>query len=92
VLAASEAAANSIEHAYGSDGRGVVTVMAQLGGGGRLEMTVRDEGTWREGNGDNDRGRGLMIMRAILDTVAIERDEGATVLRMSRAPREPTSA
>jgi serine/threonine-protein kinase RsbW len=92
VLAASEAAANSIEHAYGSDGRGVVTVMAQLGGDGRLEMTVRDEGTWREGNGDNDRGRGLMIMRAIVDTVAIERDEAATVLRMSRAPREPTSA
>jgi serine/threonine-protein kinase RsbW len=92
VLAASEAASNAIEHAYGSDGRGVVTVMARLEDDGRLEMTVRDEGTWRDGNGDDDRGRGLLIMRAILDSVAIERDDEATVLRLTRSPRPKASA
>jgi serine/threonine-protein kinase RsbW len=92
VLAASEAASNAIEHGYGCDGKGVVTVMAQLEDDGRLEMTVRDEGKWRDGNGDDDRGRGLLIMQAIVDALAIERDDEATVLRMSRSPKQKASA
>src|SRR4029450_2800840 len=88
VLAASEAASNAIEHGYGCDGKGVVTVMALLEDDGRLEMTVRDEGTWRDANGDDNRGRGLPIV----DALAIERDDGATVLRMSRSPEQKASA
>jgi serine/threonine-protein kinase RsbW len=91
VLAASEAASNAVEHGYGSDGAGIVTVLAQLHDG-RLELSVRDEGTWRETRSDTDRGRGLTIMQAIVDELSIEREDGATVLRMSQSAREPTSA
>ncbi len=83
VLAISEAAANAIEHAYGCDGEGVVTVMASLGDG-RLEVEVRDEGRWRDDPGDGDRGRGLAIMRSIMERLSVERDNGATVVRMGQ--------
>jgi serine/threonine-protein kinase RsbW len=91
VLAVSEAAANAVEHGYGCDGTGIVTVMARLVDD-RLEVTVRDEGIWREERRDTDRGRGLMIMRAIVDDFSIAQENGATVLRMSQSAREPTSA
>ena len=91
VLAVSEAAANAIEHGYGCDGTGLVTVSARFDGA-RLDVTVRDEGTWRETRSDTDRGRGLSIMRAIVDDFSIERENGATVLHMSCEARETTSA
>ena len=83
VLAISEAAANAIEHAYGCDGEGVVTVKASLGDGS-LEVEVRDEGGWRDDPGDGERGRGLAIMGAIMDRLSVERDNGATVVRMAQ--------
>jgi serine/threonine-protein kinase RsbW len=91
VLAVSEAASNAVEHGYGCDADGIVTVMARLDDE-RLEVTVRDEGKWREGQSDTHRGRGLSIMRAIVDELSIARENGATVLRMSRAAREVPSA
>ena len=87
VLAVSEAAANAVEHAYDCDGAGIVTVMARIDGE-RLDIAVRDEGTWSEDHGQADRGRGLSIMRAIVDELSVGRENGATVLRMSRAVRE----
>jgi serine/threonine-protein kinase RsbW len=90
VLAVSEAAANSIEHGYGGDGAGVVTVMASLHDG-RLDVEVRDEGAWRDGPRDGDRGRGLAIMRSIMDRLSVERDDGATVVRMGQPVEQETS-
>jgi serine/threonine-protein kinase RsbW len=93
ILAVSEAAANSIEHGYGSDGVGIVTVRAQLDDD-RVEVSVHDEGTWHERdgraakNGDSDRGRGLRIVEALVDDVSIERTNGATVVRMTRKARD----
>jgi serine/threonine-protein kinase RsbW len=83
VLAVSEAAANAVEHGYGSNGEGIVTVKASLDRG-RLEVQVRDEGGWRDGPGDGDRGRGLAIMGSIMEDVSVERDDGATVVRMGQ--------
>jgi anti-sigma regulatory factor (Ser/Thr protein kinase) len=41
---------------------------------------VRDRGGWREGRSD-DRGRGLPLMRALMDAVEIEqRPTGSTVV------------
>jgi serine/threonine-protein kinase RsbW len=91
VLAVSEAAANSVEHGYGCDGEGVVTVMASLRDS-RLEVEVRDEGRWQDGPGDGDRGRGLAIMGSIMDRVSVERDDGATVVRMGQPLDERASA
>ena len=55
-LAASEACANAIEHAYGpSPGR--LAVSASISGGAAV-VAVRDFGSWREPRGKN-RGRGL---------------------------------
>jgi serine/threonine-protein kinase RsbW len=92
VLAVSEAAANAIEHGYGSDGAGIVTVVARLNGSARLEITVRDEGAWRDEASDVDRGRGLLIMQAIVDEFSIVRENDGTVLRMSRSAHEKASA
>ena len=66
-----------MEHGYGCDGSGIVTVMARFDAG-RLELTVRDEGIWRDARSDTDRGRGLSIMQAIVDDFS---SSGRTGLR-----------
>lgn len=91
VLAVSEGAANAVEHGYGCDGAGLVTVTARFEGGS-LDITVRDEGSWRESSGRTDRGRGLTIIRAIVDEMTIARDDGATVMHMRTGIRETTAA
>ena len=91
VLAVSEAAANAVEHGYGCDGEGVVTVMASLDDGW-VHVEVRDEGTWQEGRGDGDRGRGLAIIRSIMDRLSVERNHGSTVVRMGQPVERRTSA
>jgi anti-sigma regulatory factor (Ser/Thr protein kinase) len=52
---------------------------------GHLEICVRDEGVWQEASSDTDRGRGLDIIRAIVEELSIRHEEGATVLRMRTA-------
>ena len=84
VLAVSEAAANAVEHGYGCDGTGLVTVVAHRLDG-RLEISVRDEGVWQEASSSTDRGRGLDIIRAIVEELSIRHEHGATVLRMRTA-------
>jgi serine/threonine-protein kinase RsbW len=91
VLAVSEAAANAVEHGYGCDGTGLVTVVAQRTDG-RLEISVRDEGDWREASSETDRGRGLDIIRAIVEELSIGHEEGATVLRMRTAAKQSSPA
>ncbi|MBT0994984.1 SpoIIE family protein phosphatase [Cellulomonas sp. DKR-3] len=62
VLAASEAAANSIEHGYQGGGTGDVTVTARVRGV-TIHLEVRDEGRWRRPTRDpGDRGRGLAMI------------------------------
>jgi PAS domain S-box-containing protein len=81
VLACSEACANAIEHAYGARG-GVVEIDGQLIGGD-VEIVVRDGGRWRPSR-DNDRGRGLSVIRASMDHVEIARGDEGTEVRMRR--------
>jgi serine/threonine-protein kinase RsbW len=87
VLAVSEAAANAVEHGYGCNGTGLVSVTARHEDEG-LDITVRDEGEWREPRNDTDRGRGLAIIRAIVDEMWIGRTNGATVMHMRTRARE----
>lgn len=86
VLAASEAAANAAEHAYGFDGTGLVQVEADLSDG-ELRLSVRDRGTWRAPDPETGRGRGRTIMEALMRDVTISHDDGGTVVDM-RAPAE----
>lgn len=84
LLGISEAAANSIEHGLRFDESGTVTVEARITDEGRLLVTVRDDGRWRESSGDPDRGRGLQIISAVMDGFAVDRHETGTVVRMER--------
>jgi anti-sigma regulatory factor (Ser/Thr protein kinase) len=77
-LAAAEAAANAIEHAYGL-APGVVELCASVSKDGTVTVLVRDFGSWRSPRGAN-RGRGMMLMEGLTDGVqVIRRDEGTTV-------------
>ena len=64
-LVVGEACANSVEHAYGADGDGLVEVTVEVADAG-LAVTVRDGGDWRPpGDHSADRGRGTAIMAAL---------------------------
>jgi PAS domain S-box-containing protein len=75
--ACGEAATNAIEHA-GMSG----DIRFEVSGsrsGGAVEIAVRDQGSWREER-PGDHGRGLDLMRTLMDTVAVEPGpEGTTV-------------
>ncbi len=85
VLAVSEACNNAIEHARPSRDD-VITVI--LGADAEmLTATVEDHGRWIEPNGHGDRGRGLALMRRLMDSVEIERGrEGTRVILRRRRP------
>jgi PAS domain S-box-containing protein len=75
--ACGEAATNAIEHA-GMSGGARFEVSGSRSGGA-VEIAVRDQGTWREQR-PGDHGRGLDLMRTLMDTVAVEPSpEGTTV-------------
>jgi anti-sigma regulatory factor (Ser/Thr protein kinase)/putative methionine-R-sulfoxide reductase with GAF domain len=81
VLATNEACSNAIEHAYGP-GEATFEVEAELSDH-TLEVTVRDRGRWREPRGEH-RGRGLMMIRAVMDEVELVPGESGTTVRMTR--------
>jgi integral membrane sensor domain MASE1/anti-sigma regulatory factor (Ser/Thr protein kinase) len=85
VLACSEACANAMEHAYGP-GEGFVEVEAEAEGG-EITMVVRDTGRWRPSR-NPDRGRGLRMIEACVDSYAIIRSDSGTELHMRRAIRQ----
>lgn len=80
-VACGEACANAIEHAY-SPGDAHFEVEAELSAG-EAALTVRDSGSWRQPRGA-DRGRGIELMKALMDTVEVEPGEGGTTVRMRR--------
>ena len=83
LLAACEAATNAVEHAQDPI-EPFVDVAAEVGGG-RVVITVRDHGQWRERVASMDRGRGSTLMSAIADITAVPSPEGTTVT--IRVPR-----
>lgn len=87
VLAVDEAAANSIRHAYGSDGSGTVelTVWTEPG---TLWIEVVDHGSWRPPAADPAAtGLGLGLMNMVAESVLIHFDQrGSRVLLRHRIP------
>jgi anti-anti-sigma factor len=96
MVAAGEACANAAEHAYRDAEPGPMRVTAAVDVDGMLTVTVRDEGSWRPPDRDpGDRGRGLLIMRQLVDAVALEGDHGTTVtlrLRLRYGPEADEDA
>ncbi|MBO0877531.1 MAG: SpoIIE family protein phosphatase, partial [Pseudonocardia sp.] len=85
VTAASEACTNSIEHAYRGRPDGRVTLIASVDEETGLSITVADTGTWKAPAADpGHRGRGITMMRALTDTVEIDRGAGGTTVRMTK--------
>jgi anti-sigma regulatory factor (Ser/Thr protein kinase) len=81
MVAVGEAAANAIEHAYGpTDAE--FSLEAELDGG-ELVVAVRDTGSWRTPRGTH-RGRGLAMMKDLMDDVQVESDAHGTVVTMRR--------
>lgn len=91
VLAACEAVANSMEHAYGPSPHHLVGIEASLRDG-ELWVTVRDAGRWRPPRHDPTRGRGFEVMRALMDSVDVDPSPRGTTVTLRRLLGSPTSA
>lgn len=88
VLACGEAATNAVEHGRGAGVGGTMWVDAKWAAGDTLRLSVRDDGVWREPTPSKDglRGRGLPIMRQIMDEVEISTDDSHTQVTMMLRP------
>ncbi len=82
VLAVSEALNNAIEHAYREPG-GTVRLHVSVDGG-PLRVEVADRGRWREPVPNTERGRGIMLMKSMMDSVEIESNGDGTTVRLAR--------
>ena len=84
LLAVSEAVSNAVEHGARGDADRPIVVIATMSLG-EVQITVRDHGVWREPVVSTERGRGLAIMRALMDDVVVERHDDGTVVRLARS-------
>ncbi|SFO69343.1 anti-anti-sigma factor [Geodermatophilus dictyosporus] len=90
MVAVGEACANAAEHAYRGTEPGPVQVTAAVDVDGVLTVTVHDEGTWRPPDRDpGDRGRGLLIMRQLVDGMVVRGEHGTTVTLRTRLRQSP---
>ncbi len=90
MVAVGEACANAAEHAYRDTEPGPVQVTAAVDVDGVLTVTVHDEGTWRPPDRDpGDRGRGLLIMRQLVDGMVVRGEHGTTVTLRTRLRQTP---
>ncbi len=82
VLSTYEALANAAEHAYPS-GHGPVDLVAARTTDGRVLVTVRDHGRWREPPLDPGfRGRGLVMIKALTPHVEVLPGPHGTTVHM----------
>jgi anti-sigma regulatory factor (Ser/Thr protein kinase)/putative methionine-R-sulfoxide reductase with GAF domain len=80
-LAASEACANAIEHAYGPRDATIAATASR--GDGVVTLEVRDRGRWREPRGSS-RGRGIPLMKEFMDEVELDTGREGTTVTMRR--------
>ena len=78
-IAVGEACANCIEHAYRFSADGRVGIEARTDGD-EVRITVSDCGAWREPGPAADRGRGLAIMSALVESVEVTPSTEGTVV------------
>ena len=81
-LAAAEAAANSIEHAYGL-APGLVELRASTADEAVATIEISDFGNWRPARGTH-RGRGLLLMEGLTDGVEVMRTAEGTKVELVR--------
>jgi anti-sigma regulatory factor (Ser/Thr protein kinase) len=81
IVAVQEASANAVEHAY-APGEATFDVSAEHAHG-VITFTIRDRGNWRAPRGQH-RGRGLSMMRALMEDVDVTHDERGTLVVLRR--------
>jgi PAS domain S-box-containing protein len=80
-MATNEAVQNAIEHAHGLGSEPFEIELEREGDD--VVVSVRDRGRWRERSG-GDRGRGLPLMRALMDDVMVDPGPRGTTVTMRR--------
>jgi anti-sigma regulatory factor (Ser/Thr protein kinase) len=81
-LATNEACMNAIEHGFGTPG---FEVHAEFGDD-EVDIVVRDHGRWREPHATRE-GRGIDMMRSLMDEVEVTPTDDGTTVRLRRAVR-----
>jgi anti-sigma regulatory factor (Ser/Thr protein kinase) len=87
VVACGEACANAVAHAYPPVHDGGVEINARKSGDA-VEITVSDRGRWR-GADSAENGRGLALMRDLMDAVEIDTRPDGTRVTMRRRLARP---
>lgn len=89
-VAVNEVVANAIEHAYGLVDADFELDARQVGA--LVEFEIRDSGRWRNRRESGDRGRGLDLARALMDSIDVHPGVDGTVVhlrrRLERGPDE----
>jgi anti-sigma regulatory factor (Ser/Thr protein kinase) len=85
LVACGEACANTVAHAHPALSDSSFELLAGREGP-QVEITVRDTGQWRS-SGDEGPGRGLAVMRELMDDVEIEPSERGTTVKLRRRLR-----
>jgi PAS domain S-box-containing protein len=86
-VACHEACSNAMEHAYRFREANIEVDGAF--DGDEVTITVSDKGAWRDKR-DSDRGRGLDLMRALMDSVEVVPGETGTIVRMQKRLTRPS--
>ncbi|WP_435060739.1 ATP-binding protein [Amycolatopsis thermoflava] len=85
-LAACEALANAVVHAYPDGAEGTMVLTTTLTPGS-LTVTVADTGTWREGESSPNGGRGLPLIRTLAHETTVTTSHTGTTITMTWASR-----
>jgi anti-sigma regulatory factor (Ser/Thr protein kinase) len=80
ITAVGEAVANAVEHAY-ADVPGTVHLHVRFDES-LVRVQIEDSGRWRPATKEEERGRGIPLMRALMDRVEIRTDSASTQVRM----------
>jgi anti-sigma regulatory factor (Ser/Thr protein kinase) len=89
VMAANEAWQNALEHGTGFARTTIDVELVRKGE--HVTITVRDAGRRARSPSDPDRGRGIDLMRALVDEVSLELAPHGSVVRLRRALRAPAA-
>jgi anti-sigma regulatory factor (Ser/Thr protein kinase) len=86
LVACGEACANAVAHAHPALSDSSFELRARREGA-EIEITVRDTGRWRP-PGEERRGRGLAVMRELMNDVHIDATDRGTTVTLRRALRD----